>query len=61
MEMKMQGRILFVVAGSLAEFGALVALLADPMGVLPGFLAALAAVAVAVVIYLGFVRPWQVR
>ncbi len=59
--MKMQGRILFVVAGSLVEFGALVALLAAPMGVLPGFLAALAAVAVAAVIYLGFVRPWQVR
>jgi hypothetical protein len=61
MEMKTQGRILFVVAGSLAEFGALVALLADPMGAWHGFLTALAAVMLAVVIYLPFVRPWQVR
>ena len=60
-EMKTQGRILFMVAGSLAEFGALVALLADPMGALHGFLTALAAVTLAVVIYLRFVRPWQVR
>ena len=37
------------------------ALLADPMGVLHGFLTALAAVTLAVVIYLRFVRPWQVR
>ena len=59
--MKTQGRILFMVAGSLAEFGALVALLADPMGALHGFLTALAAVTLAVVIYLRFVRPWQVR
>lgn len=59
--MKTQGRILYVVAGSLAEFGALVALLADPMGAWHGFLTALAAVTLAVVIYLRFVRPWQVR
>jgi hypothetical protein len=59
-EMKTQGRILFVAAGSLAEFGALVALLADPMGALPGFLTALAAVTLAVVIYLPFVR-WRAR
>jgi hypothetical protein len=34
-EMKTQGRILFMVAGSLAEFGALVALLAAAPAMMP--------------------------
>jgi hypothetical protein len=54
--MKTQQRILLVVAGSLVEFGALVTLLARPLGVLRSFLIALAAVAVANVVYLVFIR-----
>lgn len=54
-------RILGVVAGSLLEFGALVALLAGPLGILRGFLVALAAVAAVDLTYLGFIRPWQVH
>ena len=57
--MKTQRRILLVVIGSLVEFGALVTLLAGPLGVLRSFLIALAAVAVANVVYLVFIRPWQ--
>jgi hypothetical protein len=58
---KARRRILLVVAGSLAEFGGLVALLAEPLGAVRGFLVALAAVAAANTIYLVFVRPWQVH
>ena len=50
-----------MVAGSLLEFGALVALLAGPLGILRGFLVALAAVAAVDLTYLGFIRPWQVH
>ena len=57
--MKTQRRILLVVIGSLVEFGALVTLLASALGVLRSFLIALAAVAVANVVYLVFIRPWQ--
>ena len=57
--MKTQRRILLVVIGSLVEFGALVTLLAGPLGVLRSFLIALAAVAIANVVYLVFIRPWQ--
>ena len=59
--MRTQLRILRVVAGSLLEFAALVALLAGPLGAVRGFLAALAAVAAADLTYLGFIRPWQVH
>jgi hypothetical protein len=46
-EMKTLWRILFAVAGFVVEFGALVALLADPLGAWNVFLVALAAQAVA--------------
>ena len=59
--MRTQLRILLVVAGSVAEFSALVALLAGPLGAVRGFLVALAAVAAADLTYLGFIRPWQVH
>ncbi len=55
-------RISVEAAGSLLEFGALVALLAEPLGgTLPAFLTVLAAMAVAAVFYLDFIRPRQVR
>ena len=59
--MKTLRRILFAVAGFVVEFGALVALLADPLGAWNGFLVALAAQAVAAATYLGLVRPRLAR
>jgi hypothetical protein len=50
-----------VLAGSVLELGALVALLAGPLGAVRGFLAALAVVAAVGPTYLGFIRPWQVH
>jgi hypothetical protein len=60
-EMKTQWRILFAVAGFAVEFGALVALLADPLGAWTGFLVVLAAQAVTAVTYFGLVRPRLAR
>ena len=59
--MKTQLRILLAGAGVVLEFGALVALLAVPLGAGTAFLVALAAVAVTNVTYLGLVRPRLAR
>jgi hypothetical protein len=59
--MKTLRRILFAVAGFVVEFGALVVLLADPLGAWTGFLVVLAAQAVAAVTYFGLVRPRLAR
>ena len=56
-----QLRILWAVAGFAAEFGALVTLLAVPLGARTGFLVALAAVAVTNAAYLGLVWPRLAR
>ena len=59
--MKTQRRGFFAVGVYLVEFAGLVALLAVPPGALRGFLAALTALAVAAVTYLGLFRRWVVR
>jgi hypothetical protein len=59
--MNTQWRVLFAAAGFVVEFGALVALLADPLGAWTAFLVALAAQAAAAVTYLGLVRPRLAR
>ena len=60
-EMKTQRRALFAAAVYLAEFVGTVALLAVPLGVVRGFLAALTALAVAAVTYLALFRRRVVR
>ena len=55
--MNTQRRINLAVTGHLVDLGALVALLAIPLGAVRGVLVALAAVAVAVVAYLTVLRP----
>ena len=59
--MNTQRRINLAVTGHLVDLGALVALLAIPLGAVRGVLVALAAVAVAVVAYLTVLRPRLVR
>jgi hypothetical protein len=59
--MKTQRRILLVVGTSVLAFGALVAAAEILLGGLVGSLVAAGVVAACVVIYLGLVRPWQVR
>ena len=59
--MKTQRCVLFAVAVYLVEFAGLVALLAVPLGAVRGFLAALTALAVAAVTYLGLFRRRVVR
>jgi hypothetical protein len=59
--MKTQRRILLVVGIFVFGFGALVALAELLLGGLVGSLVVAGAVVAAVAIYLGLVRPWQVR
>jgi hypothetical protein len=59
--MKTQRRILLVVGTFVLAFGALVAAAEIVLGGVVGSLVAVGVVVAAVAIYLGLVRPWQVR
>jgi hypothetical protein len=59
--MKTQPRIFSAVAGHLVELAALAALLAAPLGTVPGILAALAALTTVSVTCLSVLRPRLVR
>lgn len=59
--MSMLRRIVFQAIAFLVEFAALAVLLTRPLGTVPGLLTAAAAQVAAVVFYLSFMRPRQVR